>query len=97
MNINPIIIVGGEPNSIFFEIYFKTIKKIKNKSPIILIGSKKILEKQMKKLKYSFTINSINPDNLKKNKILLENINLINVNFNQKSALARLLKNLIII
>ena len=30
MNYKPILIVAGEPNSIFFEIFFKTIKK-KNK------------------------------------------------------------------
>ena len=42
MNYKPIIIVAGEPNSIFFEIFFKVIKK-KIKSPIILIGSKKLL------------------------------------------------------
>ena len=35
MNYKPIIIVAGEPNSIFLEIFFKSIKK-KYKSPIIL-------------------------------------------------------------
>ena len=50
MNYKPIIIVAGEPNSIFFEIFFKVIKK-KIKSPIILIGSKKLLIKQAKILK----------------------------------------------
>ena len=44
-----ILIVGGEPNSIFSEIFFKAIKK-RIKSPIILIYSEKILRKQMKKL-----------------------------------------------
>ena len=28
MNYKPIIIVGGEPNSIFFELFFKVIKKV---------------------------------------------------------------------
>ena len=41
MNYKPIIIVAGEPNSIFFELFFKVIKK-KIKSPIILIASKKL-------------------------------------------------------
>ena len=31
MNYNPILIVAGEPNSIFLEIFFKVIKKIKLK------------------------------------------------------------------
>ena len=30
MKIKPILIVAGEPNSIFLEIFFKTIKKKKN-------------------------------------------------------------------
>ena len=50
MNYKPIIIVAGEPNSIFFELFFKVVKK-KIKSPIILIGSKKLLNKQAKLLK----------------------------------------------
>ena len=47
MNYKPIIIVSGEPNSIFFELFFKVIKK-KIKSPIILITSKKLLLNQAK-------------------------------------------------
>ena len=43
MKVNPILIVAGEPNSIFFEI-FKAIK-IKIKSPLILIASKTIFNK----------------------------------------------------
>ena len=52
MNYKPIIIVPGEPNSVFLEIFFKTIKKNKFKRPIILIGSLSLLKLQMKKLKY---------------------------------------------
>ena len=50
MNCKPIIIVAGEPNSIFFEIFLKVIKK-RVKSPIILIASKTLLLKQAKILK----------------------------------------------
>ena len=45
MTTKPILIVAGEPYSIFLEIYFKSLrqKKIKNlKNPIILICSKTI-------------------------------------------------------
>ena len=35
MNYKPIIIVSGEPNSIFFEIFFKTLKRSKFKKPDI--------------------------------------------------------------
>ena len=48
----PILIVAGEPNSIFLEIFFKSIKKLKIKSPIILIASLKVLQLQMVKLNF---------------------------------------------
>ena len=57
MKYKPIIIVAGEPNSIFLEILFKTIKLKKFKSPLILIASKKIVLLQMKALKYKLNIN----------------------------------------
>ena len=50
MSYKPIIIVAGEPNSIFSEIFFKVEKK-KFKSPIILVASKKLIIKQAKILK----------------------------------------------
>ena len=50
MNFKPIIIVAGEPNSIFFELFFKVIKK-KINSPIILVASRELLLKQAKILK----------------------------------------------
>ena len=37
MNYKPIIIVAGEPNSIFFEIFFKDLKTKRFKSTIILV------------------------------------------------------------
>ena len=40
MNYSPILIVSGEPNSIFLEIFFKILKKNKFRSPFILISSK---------------------------------------------------------
>ena len=50
MNYRPIIIVAGEPNSIFFEIFFKALKTKKFKSPIILVASLSLLKLQMNKL-----------------------------------------------
>ena len=50
MKNKPIIVIAGEPYSIFFEIFFKSLKKksVKNiKNPILIIGSKKLLKKQM--------------------------------------------------
>ena len=53
MKNKPILIVAGEPKSIFFEIFFKSIKKNKFQSPLILIASKKIVLSQMKRFKFS--------------------------------------------
>ena len=50
MNYRPIIIVAGEPNSIFFEIFLKALKTKKFKSPIILVASLNLLKLQMNKL-----------------------------------------------
>ena len=60
MGKEPIIIVGGEPNSVFLEIFFKSLKTNTYKSPLIIIISKKLLQEQMKKLGFTFKINVIN-------------------------------------
>ena len=52
MKNKPIIIVPGEPKSIFFEILFKSLKKNKFKSPLIIISSIRLLKSQMKKFKF---------------------------------------------
>ena len=52
MKFKPILIVPGQPKSIFFEIFFKTIKNKNFKSPIILISSIKLLNKEMKKFNF---------------------------------------------
>ncbi len=84
MTYKPIIVVAGEPNSVFFEIFFKALKYKKFKSPIILIGSLNIIKLQMKKLQLNKSIRLINFSNLKKNSLNNKKINLINVNYNQK-------------
>ena len=84
MNFKPIIIVAGEPNSIFFEIFIKIINKNKFKSPIILIASKEMILKQSKILKKKIRFNLINESDIIKNK--LKKINLINIDFKQSQA-----------
>ena len=69
VNYKPIIIVAGEPNSVFFELFFKVIKK-KIKSPIILIASKKIITKQAKILKQKISFNITNESEIIKKKIV---------------------------
>ena len=90
MKSNPIIIVAGEPNSIFLEIFFKTIKTKKFKSPLVLICSLSVLKLHMKKLNFKKKINIINISNM--NNIILNNesINLINVPYMQKPKLGKI-------
>ena len=90
MKSKPIIIINGEPNSIFLEIFFKTIKYNNFKSPLILISSLKILKLQMKKLNFKNNINLIEYKNLKKNIINNKSINLINVEYNQKKVFEKI-------
>ena len=82
-----IVVVAGEPYSVFFEIFFKIFKKKKIqsiKNPIILIGSKKMLLKQMLRLNYNFKINELLVNDINKIKINNKKINILNVNFNCK-------------
>ncbi len=87
MNKKPIIIISGEPYSVFFEILFKIYKSNfikKYKFPIIIIGSEKMIRSQMKKLKYNIRINLIKENNILSTKIYKNKINLINVEFKFK-------------
>jgi len=90
MNYSPILIVGGEPNSIFLEIFFKTLKYSKIKSPIILISSENILKKQMKKFNFKKKIKLLNYNNFQNEKLDNKSINLINVEFNQKKTFEKI-------
>ena len=83
MNYKPILIVHGEPNSIFLEIFFKTIKYKKFKNPLVLIGSYKILKFQMKKLKFKMDVKIINPSLLNKIKLNNKTINIIDINYSK--------------
>ena len=76
----PIIIVAGEPNSIFFEIFFKSLKKTYS-SPIILIASHKLLLLQMKKLNYKKKIKLLEFEKISKYILSNKTINLINVKY----------------
>jgi 4-hydroxythreonine-4-phosphate dehydrogenase len=89
MNYKPIIIVAGEPNSIFFELFFKIIKK-KIKSPIILIASKKLILKQAKILRTKINFSETNENEVIRKKNRLNKINLINVNFKQLSGFSKI-------
>ena len=86
----PILIVAGEPNSIFSEIFFKSIKYKKYKSPIIIIASKKLIELQMRKLNVNKKIRLIDFLDIEKYNFDNRKINLIDVNFDQKKPFKRI-------
>ena len=90
MNYSPILIVSGEPNSIFLEIFFKVLKKNKVSSPIILISSNKLLNLQMKKLKFKKKIKLLNPLILDKYKLDNKSINLVNVEYKADKAFEKI-------
>lgn len=92
MNYKPILIVAGEPNSIFLEIFFKALKYKKYKSPIILIASKKLLQLQMKKLHFKININILNPNILNSYQLTNKSINLIDVDYEVKNAFEKISK-----
>jgi 4-hydroxythreonine-4-phosphate dehydrogenase len=82
MNYKPILIVGGEPNSIFFEIFFKSLKYKKYLSPLVLIASHKLTLAQMKKYKFKKNIRLIDLKNFSQSKLDNKSINLINIEYN---------------
>jgi len=90
MKFKPIVIIAGEPNSVFIELFLNIIKKNKFKNPIILICSKKILFRQSKALKIKFNINELDKNNFFLNPTKLKKINIINVDYDQKKAFQKI-------
>ena len=80
MKNKPIIIVAGEPESVFLELFFKSLK-FRYICPIVLICNKEILFKQIKDLNYKFSINNINFKEINSSKLVKNKINLINVKY----------------
>ncbi len=92
MRINKIIIILGEPQSIFSEIlfkYFNSKEFSKNKKKIILIGSMSLLQKQMKKLKFNLNLKLIININDAKN----NEINILNINYNNQKNFSKISSN----
>ena len=84
---SPILIINGEPHSVFIELLIKSFKKLKNLDrPIILICSNDIIKKHSKKFNFKFNINIVNKNysNFKKKKINLINIDYNRFNFSNK-------------
>ena len=91
MKTKPILLIAGEPNSIFLEIFFKALK-IKTKSPLVLIASYQILILQMKKLRFKKKIKLLNVNKIKKYKLKNDVINLIDIDYNQKKPFEKISK-----
>ena len=92
MSIKTILIVLGEPNSTFSEVllkYFNSKFSKRNKSRIILIGNKKLFYKQMRKLKYNFSLNEINAIK----EYSANFINIINIDYKFKNTFSRITVN----
>ena len=80
MNFSPILIVPGEKKSIFFEIFFKSIKSKKITSPLILVCSKKILDKEIKKNNFNIKIELINLAQMIKKRFNKKRLYIIDIN-----------------
>jgi len=84
MKIKPIIVVPGQSKSIFFEIFFKSLKQAKFKSPLIIISTFKILRKEMKKFNSKKNIRLLDHKKLKDYHLDNKSINLVDVNSNDR-------------
>ena len=89
---NCILVLACEPNSVFLEIFFKSLKKVNTKNHLVLIGSLKILKFQMKKLSFKKKIKILDLNNLKNYKLNNSFINLINVDYNYQITFGKITK-----
>ena len=80
----PIVIVSGEPESIFLEIFIKALKNKNFKSPLILICSLSLIKNEIKRLKFKKKIKILNIKNLENISINNHYINIINIDFNNQ-------------
>jgi 4-hydroxythreonine-4-phosphate dehydrogenase len=92
MSYNPIIVVAGEPNSIFIEIFLKSLKKRKYRSQIILIASYDLLKLQMKKLNFNYKINLLDINNFKITELDKKKINLFDIKYKTSKAFVKISK-----
>ena len=82
MNFNPILIVCGEPNSVFSELLVKSFKKYKSVKPILLIGSLNLINSQLDKINLKLNFNKVLPESNYLNKLKKNQINIIDIKYN---------------
>ena len=81
MNSKPILIVPGEKKSIFFEIFFKSLKLKSFLSPLIIICDIKNLKKEIKKYKFNYAIEQIELKKIHSKKFYKNKIYVIHVEY----------------
>ena len=79
MKNKPILIVPGAPKKYFFEIFFKSIKNKKFKSPIVIICCQDYLKKILRKYSIKKSVKILNINNHKIKNLNNKSINLINI------------------
>ena len=84
-NFNAIIVVAGEPKSVFLELYLKSFNKFKH-TPLLLVSNYKLLSDQMKLLKIKKLIRIINKDKkIDFQKLNNKRINLVDIPLDYKN------------
>tara|TARA_B100001057_G_scaffold407992_1_gene422067 strand:- start:1197 stop:2129 length:933 start_codon:yes stop_codon:yes gene_type:complete len=81
VNSKPILIVPGEKKSIFFEIFFKSLKLKSFLSPLIIICDIKNLKKEIKKYKFNYAIEQIELKKIHSKKFYKNKIYVIHVEY----------------
>ena len=92
MKIKNIIVIHGEPNSIFSEVlakYFCSKEFKKNKMKIIIIGSKKLIQSQIKHLGYNLPLTEVDNFSQIRSK---KKVNIINVDYKFKKKFQKISK-----
>ena len=77
MSSSPILIIPGEKKSVFFEIFFKSIKSKFFLSPLVLICDKKNLDKEIKRHKFGQKIEQLELDEIYSKKFIKKKFYLI--------------------
>ena len=85
MNYNRTLIIEGDPEGVFLELLFKSLKSKSYKNYLILICSKKNLEKQMNINKFKKKINLLNIKKINDITLKKNEINLIDVKLAKKT------------
>lgn len=78
-NFKPILIVPGDPESIFYEIFFKSLKLKNYRSSLVILGCKKRLLNEIKKYKFKKKVKSLELKNIYKSITSNNYINIIDI------------------